>query len=97
MEKAMMLKAAWIFLILSIAMLAFTFRYFHYSKENGLLGTEYQDYQAVRKHALRSARSELAVCFDSIFRACNAAKLIKKRIGGFDNDRQRINLFFKKN
>ena len=41
MEKAMMLKAAWIFLIMSIAMLAFTFRYFHYSKENGLLGTEY--------------------------------------------------------
>ena len=41
MEKAMMVNAALIFLIMAVAMLAFTFRYFHYSKENGLLGTEY--------------------------------------------------------
>ena len=41
MDKTTMMKAALIFFVLSIAVFLFSFRYFHYSKENGLLGREY--------------------------------------------------------
>ena len=41
MDKAMMMKAALVFLILALADFVFTFRYFHYAKDNGLLGREY--------------------------------------------------------
>ena len=43
MDKAMMMKAALIFLVLALADFVFTFRYYHYAKDNGLLGSEFNE------------------------------------------------------
>ena len=43
MDKAMMMKAALIFLVLALADFVFTFRYYHYAKDNGLLGREFSE------------------------------------------------------
>ena len=43
MDKAMMMKAALIFLALALADFVFTFRYYHYAKDNGLLGKEFNE------------------------------------------------------
>jgi len=41
MGKAIMMKSALLLLVLAAAELFFTFIYFHYAKDNGLIGREY--------------------------------------------------------
>lgn len=43
MEKAIMMKSAFVLLVLATAELFFTFIYFHYAKDNCLIGREYSE------------------------------------------------------
>ena len=70
MEKAIMMKSAFVLLVLATAELFFTFIYFHYAKDNCLIGREYSEIQRAAKEtcsepAFRRARSGSSGCLDS--------------------------------